>query len=54
MIFQVIQSKGSAPIRPRKPAEQLVQEMKPNTYTERNPFRRAGFARNNVSGNFII
>ncbi|KAI3786193.1 hypothetical protein L1987_45327 [Smallanthus sonchifolius] len=46
---EVTSFKGSVPIRPRKPTEQLVQGMKPNTYSDRNPFRRAAFVRNNVS-----
>ncbi|XP_076884997.1 uncharacterized protein LOC143534380 isoform X2 [Bidens hawaiensis] len=32
-----------------KPAEQPVQGAKPNTYSDRRPFQRAGFVRNNVS-----
>ncbi|KAK1434229.1 hypothetical protein QVD17_11148 [Tagetes erecta] len=46
---EVTPLKGSAPIRPRKPTEQLVQELKQNTHSDRNPFRRVGFVRNNVS-----
>ncbi|KAI3727347.1 hypothetical protein L1987_67160 [Smallanthus sonchifolius] len=46
---EVTSFNGSVPIRPRKPTEQLVQGVKPNTYSDRNPFRRAAFVRNNVS-----
>ncbi|KAD4889393.1 hypothetical protein R6Q59_033747 [Mikania micrantha] len=47
---EVTSLKESVPMKPRKPTEQLVQGTKPNTYSDRNPFRRAGFVRNNVSG----
>ncbi|KAL8230269.1 hypothetical protein R6Q57_000047 [Mikania cordata] len=47
---EVTSLKESVPMKPRKPTEHLVQGTKPNTYSDRNPFRRAGFVRNNVSG----
>lgn len=40
--------KGLVPIKPRKPTEHLVQGMKSNTYSDRNP-RRTGYVRNSVS-----
>ncbi|KAL4584395.1 hypothetical protein LXL04_008995 [Taraxacum kok-saghyz] len=44
---EVIPVKPPVPIKPRKPTEQLVQEIKPNTYIDRNP-RRPVFNRINA------
>ncbi|KAI3521377.1 hypothetical protein L1887_10840 [Cichorium endivia] len=44
---EVIPIKTPVPIKPRKPTEQPVQGIKPNTYIDRNP-RRAGYNWNNA------
>ncbi|KAK9066165.1 hypothetical protein SSX86_013486 [Deinandra increscens subsp. villosa] len=46
---EVMPFKESVPLNSRKPTEQLVQGVKPNTHSDRIPFRKAGFVRNNVS-----
>lgn len=52
-LFQVTPFKAPVPIKPRKPTEQPVQEIKPNTYPERNP-RRPGYNWNNAPGNLFF